>query len=134
MIVPFEPQSIEQLRERFAASITKLFIPPVSAILPANRAGNRREHLFDFENGIRLMVCKVLTDSIEHIWVSGGINPGYPGMLAKSRAYVMETMVHQFCQISGFTPDDLKFTGCSHGDKNIPNWLVPVLTVNSNLN
>lgn len=55
MSIPFIPEPLEQLKSRFPKALEKVW--KVTDPMP-DRPGLHREHLFDFESGLRLLVSK----------------------------------------------------------------------------
>lgn len=55
MPLPFIPESIESMRARFHKALEKVYIPSEDM---EDRPGLHRENLFDFENGLRLLISK----------------------------------------------------------------------------
>lgn len=58
MIVPFEPEPIEESRDRFPVALETTYEAWRSDAPEWNRPGQKRENIFDFEDGLRLMVSR----------------------------------------------------------------------------
>ncbi len=58
MIVPFEPEPIEEACERFPVALETTYEAWRSDLPGWNRPGQKRENIFDFEDGLRLMVSR----------------------------------------------------------------------------
>lgn len=62
-MLPFEPESIEELKARYTDAIQEVFNPIEVAEDPDLSPGKRRKHVFDFEDGLRLIVSVDQLDS-----------------------------------------------------------------------
>lgn len=82
-MMPFEPEKLEALRARFPKALLRLWYVD-HAPLPGEPAPyNTREHVFDFEDGLRLIISKDRDaggeprhDIVGHIHVSASVIPG----------------------------------------------------------
>jgi hypothetical protein len=54
-ILPFEPEPLESLQARFPKALERIWVVPSNGDMP-DRPGMHREHLFDFESGLRLLI------------------------------------------------------------------------------
>lgn len=58
-MIPFEPESIESAKKRIDAALVDVFDMAAIARMPeSQRPGMDRKHVFDFEDGIRLLVSR----------------------------------------------------------------------------
>lgn len=55
-MLPFEPESTEELKARYDEALQEVFDPREVANDPDLSPGKKREHVFDFEDGVRLIV------------------------------------------------------------------------------
>lgn len=111
--LPFEPEPLSRLRDRYAAAIVKVWHPALIAALadegmPFDRPTIHREHVFDFESGIRMGISAEELEGEQYLHVSASIHdhgglsevekellklPGPPS-LARARSFV--AMIEQF--------------------------------------
>lgn len=56
MGLPFEPKSVESMRARYPEAVKETFT--MEMVLGGNRPGKHRKHVFDFEDGLRVIVSK----------------------------------------------------------------------------
>src|SRR3954468_23455740 len=54
-MLPFEPESLESMQARFPKALERIWVVPSNGDMP-DRPGMHREHLFDFESGLRLLI------------------------------------------------------------------------------
>lgn len=114
-MLPFEPESLKLLKKRYPAAIEKIWY--VTDPMP-DRPGMHREHLFDFESGLRLLISKdsLVFGKIDiHVSASWERNP--PRSLAE-----MQTSVEVAYRLLAGKDKQLHFIGFSA--KAIPHWVV----------
>lgn len=111
----FEPESMEAMQARYPkATMTPVIVDPSKPVAEHERVGLRREHVFDFDNGLRLIV------SLEHwmfqtgdykklIHISAGLEPNrylYNKLAGKTASAAIEefarTAIHFFKTLSGY--------------------------------
>lgn len=113
-MIPFEPESIEKLKERLPKALEKIW--KVTNPMP-DRPGLHREHVFDFESGIRLLISR---DQLKrekpeiHVSASWEFNP--PNSIREMHLLV----INSYRALGG--KDIINFIGFSN--KNIPHWIV----------
>ena len=61
-MLPFEPETEEELRARYLAAMTRVYDVTGFFEMPADRPGLHREHVFDFEDGLRLIISREKRD------------------------------------------------------------------------
>lgn len=114
-ILPFIAEPLESLKARFPKALEKVW----RVTLPMHdRAGLHREHLFDFESGLRLLISRdntMDTDS-PHIHVSASWETDEPNNIRLANQLV----VNAYRSIGG--KGILHFVGISPGG--IPHWYV----------
>lgn len=73
MGLPFAKETMQQLKDRFNKALEKVWDVDAIAIDPEkiDRPAQHREHVFDFEDGIRLIISKDKTDGNLFIHISG---------------------------------------------------------------
>lgn len=70
-MIPFEPQPLKQLQERYAEAIDIVWVADKNMV---DRPGLHRENVFDTEDGIRLIISKDLSpNGKEYIHFSGSV-------------------------------------------------------------
>src|SRR5688572_5764718 len=75
--LPNNPQSFDVLKERFKDAVKKSYDVEKIAENPKERPGQKGEHVFDFEDGIRLIISRDRFKEKEVLHFSGSILPGY---------------------------------------------------------
>jgi hypothetical protein len=99
-MIPYNPQTVEELSKRFLQAIEKLYnqLNIAEGIEP--RPGKFPEHVFDFGDGIRLIISReeiATGDQVLHI--SGSANKD-GGRLTLDE-YLLQHIVEHFALISG---------------------------------
>jgi len=113
-MVPFKPESLEQLKARFPKALEKVW--EVTDPMP-DRPGLHREHLFDFESGMRLLISKdKLIREEPEVHVSGSWEWNPPISIEQMRRVVGEG----YRSLGG--TGLLHFIGFSEAA--IPHWIV----------
>ncbi len=78
-MLPFEPQSIAELKARLPDAVCEICDAEQSAALPSDqRPGHQRRHVFDFPNGLRLVFTAEFyrSTSCAMLHVSASAAPG----------------------------------------------------------
>lgn len=129
-MVPFNPQPIEVLKARFPAAIAKSYSVQHVSENPEDRPGSRPEHVFDFEDGVRLIVSRDFHNGREVIHFSGSLMQGagfyLRGKLDKGST--LGLMRAHFFHISGIETERHHFICFSDGG--VPHWCVPFTNLN----
>lgn len=122
-MIPFKPESLLQLQARYKAAIQKTW--DIANADETTRPGNQRAHVFDCNDGIRIIISKDrdhITNKY-YLHFSCSIDEKtFTGIMNKK---LIDKFVERFNEISGrnekfpvvtfFTP------------KGIPHWLIPIL-------
>jgi hypothetical protein len=84
----FEPESIESARERFEVAIEPIFdaysLRPVLS----------RQHVFDFDDGVRLVVTRDRMGAEFRIHISASIAPGFDEKWASGEGFLESVQQH----------------------------------------
>jgi hypothetical protein len=124
MKLPFEPESPSALRERFPAALDRVFDYREGA--PAELPSGLRAHVFDFEDGVRMIVSRDMEGKGEvYLHVSASVEPGTRCWALVSggtitRSDFRRLMESRFFHLSG-QRERLEFCGFSRG-KGVPHW------------
>lgn len=124
-MLPFIPQSLSELQQRYNAAISK----PVNAVYasshPDESPGNKREHVFDFDDGVRLIISRDFAGNDEMFHVSGSVEECiWKGLFDKT---LIHHMKQRFQELSGYgipAAHTFVITG-----KGIPHWLFKSATL-----
>lgn len=118
-MIPFNPQPTEKLKSRYQEAIKSSY--DVSAVTHGQieRPGEKPQHVFDFENGIRLIISRDHYKGKEVIHISGSFDLGtYTGSLKQS---VIEARMHLcYCEIAG----PVKLGRPTYSQGGIPHWFI----------
>jgi hypothetical protein len=119
-MIPFSPQPIDRLKERFKTALSKSY--SVSSVTDGKteRPGTKPEHVFDFENGIRLIISRDYHNGEEYIHVSGSFDPGIYKRKVGSPLLIRMQMA--YIEIRG---EVIKFPRPIYSKGGIPHWLIP---------
>jgi hypothetical protein len=88
MGLEFKPETIEQLKNRFHIALENVF--DVNALTNQNRPGLKRDHVFDFDDGIRLIISVDLCHGLSYLHVSGSTQVADKKM---TRLQLLESMI-----------------------------------------
>jgi len=120
-MIPFEAETIDRLRARYRAAIAELIDPLIMKVTP----GQKREHVFDSKDGIRLIISRELFDDGPAIHISASVQERSPlasslegGMMHPKR--FLKKCLERFHQISGDRREP-KLILITPG-KGIPHW------------
>lgn len=73
-MIPFKPEKVEDLKERYPESIKELYIQLDVARGLRVRPGTQKENVFDFLDGVRLIISKEQEPSLRLvIHISGSV-------------------------------------------------------------
>jgi hypothetical protein len=77
MTLPFQPESQERITARWRAAFSPIYDLRCSAPELKVRPGLLRRHVFDFDNGMRLIASRELLDEgiFDHVSLSGPAGP-----------------------------------------------------------
>lgn len=118
-MLPFIPEPLDQLQKRFKSAVSK----PVNAVYaiahPEESPGNSRQHVFDFTDGIRLIISRDYTGNDEVFHVSASVEEViWKGPFDKT---LITHMKRRFEMLSGYTiPNGHTFVIT---EKGIPHWI-----------
>lgn len=124
MKLPFEPQPMAALQERFAEALRRVF--DYRAGVPDEIPSGLREHVFDFEDGVRMIVSRDMEDEGGvYLHVSASVEPGMLyATLITTRVITAQDFLRRverrFAQLSG-QEEPLEFCGFTRG-KGVPHW------------
>lgn len=115
-MIPFNTQPLSQLKERYNYAIKARNNLTNILANPEERPGAKPVHIFDFEDGIRLIVSRDVIKEMEVIHFSGSINEAlFKGKLNKA---LLSTMVTHFIELSEYrgaiTMSGFSDTGIPH--------------------
>ena len=132
--VEYNPQPLAQLKERYSKALSKLFVLE-EVVEGGDRPGLNPANIFDFEDGLRLIVSRDhgMVFGEERVHFSASLRPGSDleqnaRYQAKKRGrdvamnYILRRAEAGFRQISGVA--EFTFIGLSEG-KYIPHWVLP---------
>lgn len=123
-MLPFLPESLDKLRERYQSALVPVF--DCRRGVPRPRPGELRGHVFDCHDGMRLIVSRDRESERElYLHLSASFVPGsdlYRSLeRGKLKPHEFVRMAQQrFRQISG-DQGDLELLGFSEG-KGVPHW------------
>lgn len=70
-MLPHKPQTLTELRARFPKALTRTYDAiSIAMYKSTDRPGNNRENVFDFEDGLRLIVSRDILEDHPQIHVS----------------------------------------------------------------
>lgn len=116
-MLEFIPETLEQLQKRYPDAVLETYIPAPGM---KDTPGTKREHVFDCEEGFRLIISKDLYGDKEFIHFSGSYFKNMPATLQAS----LDLIEEKFYSISG-NKTKATFIGFTP-DKNIPHWMIEV--------
>jgi hypothetical protein len=120
-MLDFTPEPIQQLQGRFAACLTACYDLNKLAtgqVPSKDRPGDKRENVFDCEDGLRLVVSRDLYEGREVVHFSASVDRAYyKGPMDRS---LLNRMVERFYELYGSRPA-LHFIGLTN-EKGIPHW------------
>lgn len=134
--VDIKPEPLEALRPRYPAAIaTPYDLRKIDDLLVAGRPGTKQHHVFDFEEGIRLIVSReIMPDGRDSIHVSGSIHQGSEAgarMEAQCRATGTpapafdQVIWKAFCELSGVHPETKPIMFARSPGKGVPHFIIP---------
>jgi len=106
MKLPHQPEELEAMRKRYPAAIEKKYnLLAVEMGLQVEPAA-KQHHLFDFDDGLRIIISRDTQDGIVVIHFSGSIEPGWPLYQRATAGHLTATellalIVTRFRDISG---------------------------------
>lgn len=124
-MIPFSPKSMNLNRARYKAALRDWYSAEKCAAGQQERPGNKAKHVFDFEDGIRLIISRDRNNGKEYIHVSGSGTDEYmsdKGLFDAKRD--MENKFRELCQKN--VP--MKFIVLSEGG--IPHWIIELEILN----
>lgn len=75
-MLPFEPEDRERLEARFSLALTPVYDVSNCVAGVGPFPGLLRRHVFDFENGLRMIVSVDTDGTLEYVHFSFGLHPG----------------------------------------------------------
>lgn len=94
MGLPFQPEPIEKLAVRYQKAMEKVYDADKITQGQIDRPGLHRENVFDFEDGIRLIISKDRTSGRLYIHISGSSTKG-----PMSGAQMLKEMLEKFMEL-----------------------------------
>jgi len=73
-MIPFSPEPVDSLKDRFCDSVIDLYNTDDIKAGKIKAPSKKKEHVFDFEDGIRLIVSRELYNGKEFIHMSGSFS------------------------------------------------------------
>jgi len=124
----FIPEPFEKLKARFNKSLEIVYSTTVIAKDETQRPGQKRENVFDFEDGVRLIIGREIIQAKEVIHISGSVSEKlYTGKLDES---LLNLMVNKFQSLIDF-PVEIELVAIT--EKGIPHFIADCFPFN-NLN
>lgn len=131
--LPINPQPLATLKQRFADAVKDVYNVETIAANPGDRPGQKEQHIFDFEDGIRLIVSRDRFKEKEVLHFSASVFEGYdieaglhPRLyLAK---FLGECTAH-ITELSGCKTDDVVLVAITK-DKGVPHWIIELANLN----
>lgn len=122
MTLPFDAEFTSSMVKRYPDAILETYV--TDGVEKKEdmkmRLGENREHVFDFYDGIRLIISKEMLKSKEYIHLSGSVDKRiYNGTFDLG---LLNKMVEHFREIS-HDQRGLKYLGLSKG-AGIPHWVI----------
>lgn len=111
--LPFMPEALSSMQGRYRLAVAdEIEVDPDKPAGDHVSPGKKRTHVFDFDNGLRLIVSRerwVTKDDKRVVHISAGLEPGrylYQKIAAKPASTAIEefsrTAMHFFKQVSGY--------------------------------
>jgi hypothetical protein len=69
----WNPESMETLRGRYSSALERVYDTKLIEQGESDRPGEHREHVFDFEDGLRLIISRECRDGKRYLHVSGSV-------------------------------------------------------------
>lgn len=125
-MIQFKPEPLGSLKSRFKEALIDSYCVANVKENPEERPGDKPRHVFDFEDGIRLIVSRDVIKSQEVIHFSGSFEPAiYSGSM--NMQHILDLMVYKFIVLWGTKPH-VNFVGFT--SKGIPHWCIKSLNLN----
>lgn len=125
-MLPFIPEPLEQLKKRYRAAIEK----PVNAVYanqhPEESPGKKRQHVFDCEDGMRMIISRDYAGNDEVFHISASVEDAiWKGPFDER---LLKQMKERFAAISGSSiPNNSTFIVT---EKGIPHWFFRISNLN----
>lgn len=119
MTTPVTPQPLEVLKARYPDAIKRLYVYGVDEIIPG-----KPEHVFDFEEGIRIMVSREQAEGYEFIHFSSSFNEEIKEKYKDKPQELFDRMIQLFKDLSGIDQEPF-FKGFSP-QKGVPHWIIDI--------
>jgi hypothetical protein len=74
-MLPFKPETVEEMKNRFAPVLATLFSIEAIEQGKCKRPGEIRDFIFDFRDGMRLIVSREHLEKTCHLHVSASMTP-----------------------------------------------------------
>ena len=119
-MLPFKPESIERLKARLPQALDQIYDPFLCFNGFQELPGERRPHVFDFEEGLRLIICRQLRGSapVLDISASATLKTRWDGQVGN---HPLKRMAEKRLEDLGIKP--LQFIGFSL-QRGTPHWIV----------
>ena len=124
-IPDFMPESLVVLQSRYKKSVEETLDP--KTVEEADWPGLNRKHIFDFQDGMRMIICKEIWDQEVYIHFSTSALPGtrmYAAIAVGSMSFARfrNLSLLRFRKISGDVRPAERLLGQSA--KGVPHWLI----------
>jgi len=124
-MLEFKPETIIALKERYKEAIATAYSTEHISKNPQERPGAKRQHVFDFEDGIRIIVSRDLLKGQEFLHFSGSAMPSiYKGLSDHS---LLSRMIINFAKISNYS-GKVQLAGFSK--EGIPHFYIKLADLN----
>jgi hypothetical protein len=126
-MIEFNPEPTEALRNRFTVAIKEVYNITASIEVEQDRSGAKKENIFDFEQGVRLIVSRERFEEKEMIHFSASYDSKYyKGTADRTLFDLMTQCICDLCH----SQIKLVFSGFS--TNGIPHWHIPLNNINLN--
>ena len=118
-MLPFEPESLDSLKARYQAAVE-----PVLEVNVGASPGSKRQHVFDFEFGLRVIVGRLrFPDGVVFVHFTASAQEPLPSwMEVRTQEGFASVALRAFRDLSGDARPE-HFKGWS--EKGIPHWVIP---------
>lgn len=128
-MLPFVPQKMQALQDRFKQSLRQLHSADDIINKQSVRPGQKAENVFDTHAGIRLIISRDIVQGAEVLHFSASVDGRFYSFIGKNEKAVLKEMKAAFVEISGCNPKDIVFVGVLDPGK-IPHWHIHLTNLN----
>lgn len=110
MGLPWQPESIAMLSKRFPKALEQTFeVENIVGDDNSDRPGKHRENVFDYQDGVRLIVSKDRFNGNLFLHFSGSLQNG------RANVSMLPAFIQRFVELSGWTQAERADTSVSAG-------------------